>query len=146
MLCTPGVAAALTQISVIAGVKILIPGPHPSDLEMRQTWVSTGNSQRRRQNMSTQATVFLPTPLKRVSSAFIASSSSSLRGTHTCNWCAVVKFYKLQPASSLPVDAAGLRHVLLGSCDCSATRQSCDCSATHQSCDCSATHQSPPHA
>lgn len=113
-LCIIAVGAALTRIAVIAGMKRLIPSPHPSDLDMRQTWVSTGNSQRRRQNMSTQAAVFLPTPLKRVSSAFIASSSSSLRGTmHTCSWCAVVKIHMLQSASKLPVDAAGLRHVLL---------------------------------
>jgi anthranilate/para-aminobenzoate synthase component II len=55
---------------------------------MRQTCVSTGNSLRRRQNISTQATVFLPTPLNRVSSALIASSSSCL---WRCNRATLLK-------------------------------------------------------
>ena len=43
---------------------------------MRHTWVSTGNSGRFKQNMSTQAAVFGPTPLNRHSADFTSESRS----------------------------------------------------------------------
>lgn len=53
---------------------VALAGTHPSDLVILHTCVSTGNSCLFRQNISTQAMVFLPTPLNLSSSVLISSS------------------------------------------------------------------------
>ena len=64
-----GVAAHLTSGGTwifrcsYAASRLALAGTQPRLLEMRHTCVSTGNSSRARQNISTHATVFFPTPL-----------------------------------------------------------------------------------
>mmetsp|Transcript_41388 Transcript_41388/g.66343 ORF Transcript_41388/g.66343 Transcript_41388/m.66343 type:complete len:262 (-) Transcript_41388:459-1244(-) len=65
--------------------RVALLGTHPRPAAIFHTWVSTGNSARCKQNMSTHDTVFGPTPLNRDSSFLAASSSIPRRySMHAC--------------------------------------------------------------